>query len=108
MDIIKILMMVLVGALSGTLAARVAGGTTYGFIVNALLGISGAVVGGFLFDLLNITPGSNIVKSIDNTFGVSLPPNIVGMVISAFVGALIIVFAVKTLKGGVARGGRRR
>ncbi len=103
MDILNIVIMVVVGALSGTLAARLVGGTTYGFVVNALLGIAGAVVGNFLFGLLQIAPGSNIVKGISNTFGVELPQNFVGMVISAFVGAIIILFLAKILRGGVKR-----
>lgn len=103
MDIINIVIMVVVGALSGTLAARVIGGTTYGFIVNALLGIAGAVVGSFIFNLLNIAPGANIVAGVSDTFGVDLPQNFVGMIISAFVGALVILIIAKMLKGGVAR-----
>lgn len=95
----NILIMVIVGAVSGTLAARIMKGSTFGFLVNALLGIAGAVVGGYLFNLLNLTPGKNIVKIISDTFGVELPLNIVGMIISATVGAIIILFIAKLVKG---------
>lgn len=103
MDIINIAVMVLVGALAGTLAARIMKGDNFGFIVNAILGIAGAVVGGFIFNLLNLTPGAGIVKTLDKTFGVQLPQNIVGMVVSATIGAIIILWAFRILKGGRKR-----
>ena len=90
--------MVIVGALSGTLAARIMSGDHFGLVTNALLGIAGAVVGGALFNLIGITPGANIVKALDNTFGVSLPLNLVGMIVSATVGSIIILFFAKMLK----------
>lgn len=99
MNIIDILLMVIVGAVSGTLAARIMSGDHFGFVTNALLGIAGAVVGTTLFKFLNITPGSNIVKAISNTFNVDLPLNIVGMVVSATVGSILILYAARILKG---------
>ncbi len=90
-NVLNILLMVVVGAVSGTLAARIVKNNNFGFIVNALLGIAGAVVGGFIFNLLKITPGQGIVKMISNTFGVQLPLNFVGMIVSATVGAVIIL-----------------
>lgn len=100
MDAFNIIVMVLVGAVSGTLAARIMKGDNFGFIVNALLGIAGAVVGGSIFNFLGMTPGRGIVKVISETFGVELPLNIVGMVVSATVGAIIILFAFRILRGG--------
>lgn len=91
--------MVIVGALSGTLAARIMSGDHFGFVTNALLGIAGAVVGGAIFNFLKLTPGAGIVKVIDNTFGVALPQNIVGMVVSATLGAILILYVARILKG---------
>lgn len=105
MDIVKIAVMVLVGAVSGTLAARIMKGDHFGFIVNALLGIAGAVVGGNIFDFLGMTPGSGIVKVISNTFGVDLPLNLVGMIVSATLGSIIILWVSRILRGGL---GKRR
>ncbi|MEM7105780.1 MAG: GlsB/YeaQ/YmgE family stress response membrane protein [Bacteroidota bacterium] len=103
MDIINLVVMILVGAISGTLAARIMKGDHFGFVINALLGIAGAVVGGMIFNFLNITPGGNIVKVIDETFGVSLPPNIVGMFVSATLGALLILWGTSVLRPGKKR-----
>ena len=98
MDPLKIIVMVVVGAIAGTIAARIAKGTSYGIIVNALLGIAGAVVGGYLFNLLNINAGAGIVNIIYDTFGVQFPENIIGMIVSGTVGALIILYVSKMFK----------
>lgn len=87
----NIVMMIIVGAIAGTLAARIVKRNNFGFLINSLLGIAGAIVGGYLFNLLKLTPGVNIVKMIDQTFGVQLPQNFVGMLVSSTVGAVIIL-----------------
>ncbi len=90
-NLIKIISMVLVGAVSGTLAARIVKGNNFGFIANSVLGIIGAVVGGYIFDFLNLTPGAGIVKMVEKTFEVSLPLNLVGMLVSATIGAVVVL-----------------
>ncbi len=107
MDILNLVVMVLVGAVSGTLAARIMKGDTYGFAINALLGIAGAVVGGMIFNVLGITPGSNITKVLSDTFGVQLPTNIVGMIVSATVGAIIILWFSSIFRGRKTRSRKR-
>lgn len=102
MDVVNLLVMILVGAVSGTLAARIMKGDSFGFIVNALLGIAGAVVGGYIFNFLGMTPGRGIVKIISETFGVTLPQNIVGMIVSSTLGAILILWVFQIL------GGKRR
>ncbi len=99
-SIIKIVTMVIVGAIAGTLAARIMKGDHFGFIVNAILGICGAVVGGFIFDFIGYTPGAGIVKTVDNTFGVQLPPTFIGMIVSSTLGAIIILWVGRFLKKG--------
>ncbi len=96
-DVLKWLIMIVVGAIAGTLAARIMKGDSFGFIINAMLGIAGGIVGGFLFNLLNINAGSGIVKVVEDQFGVVLPENIIGMIISATVGAIIILWVSKIL-----------
>jgi len=100
LDIWNILLMILVGAMAGSLAGFIIRGNNYGFIVNAVLGIFGAVVGGAIFNLLKITPGKGIVKMISNTFQVNLPLNFVGMIVSATLGAVIILLGLKLIRGG--------
>ena len=100
-DVLKWIIMIIVGAISGTIAARIMKGETYGFIINSLLGIAGGVVGGFIFDKLNINAGSGIVKIVENQFGVVLPKNIIGMMVSATVGAILILWI--TQMGGIGK-----
>ena len=42
-DVLNWIIMILVGALSGSLAARIIKGDSFGFVINALLGIAGAL-----------------------------------------------------------------
>lgn len=102
-NVLKWIIMILVGALSGTLAARILKGDSFGFVINAVLGIAGGIVGGYLFDLLGITAGAGIVKVVEKQFDVVLPENIIGMIISATVGALIILYVSKLLGLGKRR-----
>ena len=98
-EIMNILVMVIVGGIAGTLAGRIMRGTNFGLVINVLLGVAGAVVGGFIFNLLGLTPGQNIVNVISDTFGVELPKNIVGMIVSATVGSVLIIFIFGLIKG---------
>ncbi len=100
LDIWNIVLMVIVGAMAGSLAGFIIRGNNYGFIVNSVLGIFGAVVGGAIFNMLNITPGKGIVKMISDTFQVNLPLNFVGMIVSATLGAVIILLGLKIIRGG--------
>jgi len=79
-------------------------GDSFGFAINAVLGVAGAIVGGYLFDLLGFSsPGAGIVNVVKDQFGVTLPQNIVGMVLSATVGSILILWVTRIL--GI---GRRR
>jgi len=98
-EVMNYIVMFVVGGIAGTLAARIMRGTNFGLVVNVLLGVAGAVVGGFLFKLIGMTPGKNIVKVMDDTFGVSLPQDFIGMIVSATVGAIIIIWLFGMLKG---------
>jgi len=102
-DVLKWIIMILVGALSGTLAARIMKGDSFGFVVNALLGIAGGIVGGYLFGLLGITAGAGLVKVVEKQFDVTLPENLVGMVISATIGSIIILYVSRLLGLGRRR-----
>jgi len=102
-NVIKIVSMVLIGAVAGTLASRIMRGNDTGFIFNAVLGIAGAVVGGMIFDFLGFTPGSGIVKVVDSTFGVKLPLNFVGTIFSATLGAIIILWVFRIFRGRRSR-----
>lgn len=102
-DAFNLIVMVIVGAIAGSLAARVIRGDNFGFIINAILGIAGAVVGGHIFEWLNVSPGSGIVRIVDETFGVSLPENFVGMIVSATVGAIVILWVMSIFRSRKSR-----
>ena len=102
-DVINILVMVIVGSISGALAARIMSGDSFGFVINSILGIAGAVIGGYIFNFLNLAPGAGIVKIVSEQFNVNLPENIVGMIVSATVGSIIILWITKLIRGGRKR-----
>ena len=80
MDAVGLIIMLAVGAIAGWLAGQLMKGAGYGLVGNIVIGILGAIVAGFL--LPNILPLSGIV----------------GQIISATIGAVILLFAIKVLK----------
>ena len=71
-----------VGLVAGWLAGQVMKGGGYGLVVDLILGILGGIVGGLVFGLLHIWPGGGLIGSI----------------IVAFVGAVILVWITRLLK----------
>jgi len=73
---------ILIGAAAGYLAGRVMKGSGFGAIINILLGIGGAVVGGWAFGIL----------------GLSSSGGVIGTLVVSFVGAVIILFVAGLFK----------
>jgi len=71
-----------VGLIAGWLAGIVMKGGGYGILVDILLGILGGFLGGWIFGRLGIWPGGGMIGSI----------------IVAFVGAVILVWITRLLK----------
>ena len=71
----------LIGGVAGWLAGVFMKGRGFGVVVNIVVGIVGAVLGGFLFGLLRIATGG-----------------LIGSLITAFVGAVVLLFVVSKLK----------
>jgi uncharacterized membrane protein YeaQ/YmgE (transglycosylase-associated protein family) len=91
MEARDILALLIVGAVAGTAAAAVlrgrgAGGTS-DWLRNTVIGVLGALVGGFLFDALNL-------NLPDILTGALTPAD----VLVAFVGALIVIAAVRFIQ----------
>lgn len=83
-----ILIWIIVGLVAGVLASMVMGGTGYGIVGDIIIGIIGAFVGGWLFSKLGVsTPFSG------------LP----GTIFVAFIGAVVLLFILRLLRGGAAR-----
>lgn len=73
---------VVVGAIIGWLAGLLIQGGGFGFIVDALIGILGSALGGWLLPRL----------------GVSLGGGLVGSVLTSIIGAVIVAVAVRLLR----------
>lgn len=71
-----------VGLIAGWLAGKVMRGGGYGVVVDIILGLLGGVLGGWIFNMLGIWPGGGMIGSI----------------IVAFVGAVILVAITRVLK----------
>lgn len=73
---------ILVGLIAGWAAGRIMKGGGYGPLMDTVLGMVGAVVGGWIFNVLNIYPAGGIVASI----------------VVAIVGAVFIIWITRLLK----------
>ena len=77
-----ILAWIVVGLIAGWLAGQVMKGGGYGVVIDIVLGILGGVLGGWIFGMLGIWHGGGMIGSI----------------IIAFVGAVILVSITRLLK----------
>jgi uncharacterized membrane protein YeaQ/YmgE (transglycosylase-associated protein family) len=83
-----ILTWIIVGLIAGVLASIAMGGTGYGIIGDIIIGIVGAFVGGWLFAKLGVhTPFAGLA----------------GTIFVAFIGAVVLLFVLRLLRGGTRR-----
>ena len=83
-----ILTWLIVGLVAGVLASIAMGGTGYGLLGDIIIGIVGAFVGGWLFRVLGVhSPFSG------------LP----GTIFVAFIGAVVLLFVLRLIRGGTRR-----
>lgn len=83
----QLIVWIIIGALAGSLVGWLIRGRKKGFglPVNITLGFFGAIVGGFIFDALNITIGGALTFSLTD-------------LVAAIVGALLLVGLVTLLR----------
>lgn len=81
MDVTGLLVFLGIGAVAGWLAGLLMKGGGFGLLGNIVVGVIGAVIGGYLFSALGITAGG-----------------IIGSIITATVGAVLLLFVVRILK----------
>jgi uncharacterized membrane protein YeaQ/YmgE (transglycosylase-associated protein family) len=89
MTIEQLVVWLIIGALAGSLAGMLVTGSRkgYGPATNILLGLIGAVIGGYVFDKLNVNLGlGSITISFDE-------------IVAAFVGSLILLALLSFLRG---------
>ena len=72
---------IIIGAVAGWLAGTLMRGGGFGFIVNVLVGIAGAVIGGWVFRLLGIAAGG-----------------IMGSLVTALVGAVLLLWIISLFR----------
>jgi uncharacterized membrane protein YeaQ/YmgE (transglycosylase-associated protein family) len=77
---------VIIGLIAGFLAGRVMQGGGYGLVGDLVVGLVGAVVGGFLFGQL-----------VTGDYG------LVGSIVVAFLGACLLIWVVRQIAPGQAR-----
>jgi uncharacterized membrane protein YeaQ/YmgE (transglycosylase-associated protein family) len=75
---------IIVGLISGAIAARVVAGRGFGCIADIVVGVAGAIIGGFVLGLLGVS----------GTFGFW------GSIVVAFIGAAVLLAGLKLLSGG--------
>ena len=76
---------IIVGLIAGAVAARVVAGRGFGCIADIIVGIAGAVIGGYLLGAI---------------FGVTGTVGFFGGIVVAFVGAALLLAALKLVSGG--------
>ena len=81
MDITGLIIFLAIGAVAGWLAGKLMKGGGFGLPVNIVVGVVGAVIGGFVFGLLGITA-----------------TGLIGSIVSATAGAVLLLFVVDVIK----------
>lgn len=76
---------IVVGLIAGAVAGRVVAGRGFGCIADIVVGVAGAIIGGFLLGAL---------------FGASGTVGFWGSILVAFIGATALLAALKLLSGG--------
>jgi uncharacterized membrane protein YeaQ/YmgE (transglycosylase-associated protein family) len=79
--LMDIVWFIIIGIVAGWLAGKIMKGSGYGILGDLVLGIVGAIVGGFLFGLLDLHAGG-----------------LIGSLVTATVGAIVLIFLVRLLK----------
>lgn len=73
---------ILIGAVAGWLAGQLLKGGGFGLVGDIIVGVIGALIGGFLF----------------STFGVSTGGGLLGSLIVATIGAVVLLFGLRLLR----------
>jgi uncharacterized membrane protein YeaQ/YmgE (transglycosylase-associated protein family) len=81
---VDVLTWIIVGLVAGLLASLVMGGIGYGILGDILIGILGAVFGGWVFGQMGW--GSPF-------------PGLAGMILVAFIGAVLLLLIVRLIRG---------
>lgn len=78
----QLIVFLVIGAVAGWLAGVIIKGGGFGLVGNIITGVLGAVLGGWLFDVLGITIGGEWL----------------GRLVTAVVGAVVLLFIIRVLR----------
>lgn len=81
----SILVILIVGLVAGWLAGKVVRGAGFGIVGDILVGIAGALIASYLFP----------------RFGIHLGVGLVSKIVYSAIGAIILLFVVRLIRGGV-------
>jgi len=81
---------IIVGAIAGAAARTLMGRRDAPFIQDLILGLAGALIGGFVAGLLNLGPGTTADTSGPERVLINLVISIVGAVILLFLGSALM------------------
>ena len=73
---------IIIGGIAGWLAGKIMKGGGFGLVMNIVLGIIGSMVGGWIFNFL----------------GLSTDGGIIGSLVTALVGAVLILYVARLIK----------
>jgi len=76
-----VILFLIIGAIAGWLAGKIMKGRGAGLWANMAIGVIGAFIGGFIFDLINV-----------HTYG------LIGSLVTALVGAIVLLWIVGLIK----------
>jgi len=82
MDLQSLIVLLIVGAIAGWLAGQIVKGYGFGLVGNIVVGVVGAFIGGWLFPQLGLWDF----------------PGIVGVIISATLGAIILLVVIGLIR----------
>ncbi len=88
----SLLVILFVGLVAGWLAGQIVRGTGFGIVGDLIIGILGAFIGSWLMPQVGMHLGSGIISAIVN----------------ATIGAVLLLFVVRLLRGGGGWGSRWR
>jgi uncharacterized membrane protein YeaQ/YmgE (transglycosylase-associated protein family) len=78
---VHIILFLLIGIAAGWLAGQLVKGRGFGLVENLIIGVIGALIGGFVFGALNVNVGG-----------------LLGQLIAATVGAIILLYLLKLIR----------
>jgi len=84
----SLLIILIIGLVAGWLAGQIVQGTGLGIVGDIIVGIVGAFIGNWLLPKLNIHLGAGVVNEI----------------INATIGAIVLLLAIRLVRGGSSRG----